>query len=134
MKKCIIVIAFIFLSLLVGCSVNAHDETKKADIQEDAVSSEKLVIYMNASPHVFRTFDEEGEQLDTVVYPSRHVIGTMLSAGDVNSPNANIFEKALSEYEKGKNIEIEVHYLEETYTTGEYDILQEIIFIDLLLS
>ena len=49
---------------------------------------------MNAAPHVFRSFDNEGNNIDYAIYPSRHVIGPMLSAGDVDSPNANIFEKA----------------------------------------
>ena len=126
MKKSITILLISLMLLLVGCAVNGQNE-KNIQIQEQDVSADKLVVYMNAAPHVFRSFDEEGKNIDTIIYPSRHVIGPMLSAGDVDSPNANVFEKALIQYASEKKIEIEVHYLEEAYASGEYDILQEIV-------
>jgi len=129
MKKVFTIISVLLVLLIVGCSVKVHD-AEKADVLEKTVSSEKLVVYMNAAPHVFRSFDEEGKNIDTIIYPSRHVIGAMLSAGDVDSPNANVFEKALKQYANEKKIDIEIHYLEEAYAAGEYDILQKIVDTD----
>ena len=129
MKKVFTIISILLMLSIVGCSVKIHDE-EKADALEKTVSSEKLVVYMNAAPHVFRSFDEEGKNNDTIIYPSRHVIGAMLSAGDVDSPNANVFEKAIKEYASDNGIKIEVHYLEESYANGEYDILQQIVDTD----
>lgn len=129
MKKSITILLISLMLLFVGCAVNGQNE-KIIQIHEQDVSADKLVVYMNAAPHVFRSFDEEGNNIDTAIYPSRYVIGPMLSTGDVDSPNANIFEKALKQYANENKIEIEVHYLEEAYTSGEYDILQKIVDAD----
>lgn len=45
----------------------------------------------------------------------------------MDSPNANVFEKVIKQYSNENEIEIEVHYLEEAYASGEYDILQQIV-------
>ena len=76
MKRIITILTILLMLSLGGCSVNINYE--KADKQEGDVSADKLVVYMNAAPHVCRTFDEEGKNIDTIIYPSRHVIGPML--------------------------------------------------------
>ena len=45
----------------------------------------------------------------------------------MDSPNVNVFEKVIKQYSNENEIEIEVHYLEEAYASGEYDILQQIV-------
>ena len=52
----------------------------------------------------------------------------------MDSPNVNVFEKVIKQYSNENEIEIEVHYLEEAYASGEYDILQQIVDMNGKLS
>ena len=123
MRK-IFIYVIVFALLTGGCS-----KASTVSNTTDSENSKKLVVFMNSTPHTFREYDENGNMIDTVIYPSRYTAGTMLSGGDVNSPNANIFEKALQEYSKESGIEIEVHYLEEEYS-GHSDTLQNIVDVN----
>lgn len=123
-------IKYIFLffqvfSILIISIIGCQQKKVEDDASEISELNNKLIIYMSAPTHTFRTYDAKGNTIDVNIYPSRHVIGSVISGGDINSPNANIFEKALNEFAKKNNIEVEIHYLEEN--SGNGDILQNIV-------
>lgn len=103
---------------VVGC-YGVHDSVTEAELSETD-QPEKLVIYMSAPAHTF----SKGETEETL-YPSKHVIGTILVGGETEAPNGNIFEKALQEYEEMTGIELEIHYIEEYYNGQPTDPLQD---------
>ena len=110
---------FLFLLLLCGCN-SVFSDNGNAIEQEKSNQPEKLVIYMSAPAHTF----SKGETEETL-YPSKHVIGTILVGGETEAPNGNIFEKALQEYEEMTGIELEIHYIEEYYNGQPTDPLQD---------
>lgn len=122
MRNIKIYVGIVVLALLIGC------QTEKLSNLNITMTDkiDRIVVFMNSTPHTFRKSDKAGKIIDTVIYPSRYTTGTMLSGGDINSPNANIFEKALQDYSIESGLEIEVHYLEEGYD-GKTDILQKIM-------
>lgn len=124
-----VVISFFVLINMVSCNLKKTEVNKDIVISsEECANVKKLVIYMNATTHSFLSRNAEGEEIITTIYPSRYTTGTMLSAGDVDSPNANIFEKALNEYAEKYDVHVEVHYLD-GYEGGG-DALQDIVDSD----
>lgn len=66
---------------------------------------------MNSTPHTFREYDENGNMIDTVIYPSRYTTGTMLSDGDVNGnlPDLLLLNKQ-PQYDYYKILELRFQY------------------------
>lgn len=122
MKKITYVIVIIIIIFWQnGCQENKE----KLDKSSEEERSAELVVYMSAPTHTFLSYDDGGEEIYTRIYPSRQVIGSVITGGDVASPNANIVEKAVAEYAKEENIQIEIRYLQEFSNDGE--ILQSLV-------
>lgn len=103
---------------VVGC-YGVHDSVTEAELSETD-QPEKLVVYLSAPAHTF-----SNDETEETLYPSKHVIGTILVGGETEAPNGNIFEKALQEYEEMTGIELEIHYIEEYYNGQPTDPLQD---------
>lgn len=71
---------------------------------------------MNAAPLIFRAYDEKGKQIDTVICPSKLVIGAMLSDGDID--NFEYIRKELLRNGVNKKL-LWTEYLEECRLLGE---------------
>lgn len=126
MKKFVfITVLIIVLFHLFGCKENEKISELLSVEGEEEEKTGQLLIYMNATTHSFRSYAEDGSEVYTTIYPSRYTTGTMLSAGDVDSPNCNIIEKAVSEYAEKKNMQVEIRYL--GGLDSEEDVLQELV-------